>query len=470
VGQILGPLIAGVLALHFGFRAPFFVFAVPTLVFVLLAMRLHEPVRGYYERREAGAEEAAALVPDAPERAWGTMRVLARVRTIRRIWLAVPFLAVVLFGVPTLLSLVYEEVFGLDSAARGAIAAGVEPLQVVGVFLAMPRVAKVAMTDPGFLLRFVGIVGVVDGLLLVILAYAPNVAVAVGMHALLAALVFMVLPTGIAPGALLGSRFEILSVLGSGGMGVVYKARDRELDDLVALKMLKRDVAGDTALVGRLKTELKLARKITHPNVLRTFDFGEIDGLSFISMEYVRGVTLRSLLEESGRLPYAAALRLARQLLSGLAAAHALEILHRDIKPENVILDSGGSLKLMDFGLARPVTRVEAGQTKEGWIVGTPHYLSPEQIEAKEPDKRADVYACGVVLFELFTGELPFTGDAPMDILMKHLRQAPPQPRDLWPDMPAPLEALILRALAKDPAERPADAGALLRELERAAA
>ena len=180
VGQILGPLVAGVLALHFGFRAPFFVFAVPTLVFVLLAMRLHEPVRGYYERREAGADEATALVPDAPERAWGTMRVLARVRTIRRIWLAVPFLAVVLFGVPTLLSLVYEEVFGLDSAARGAIAAGVEPLQVVGVFLAMPRVAKVAMTDPGFLLRFVGIVGVVDGVLLVVLAYAPNVAVAVG--------------------------------------------------------------------------------------------------------------------------------------------------------------------------------------------------------------------------------------------------------------------------------------------------
>ena len=275
---------------------------------------------------------------------------------------------------------------------------------------------------------------------------------------------------GIAPGALLGSRFEILSVLGSGGMGVVYKARDRELDDLVALKMLKRDVAGDVALVARLKTELKLARKITHPNVLRTFDFGEIDGLSFISMEYVRGVTLRSLIEESGKLPFAAALRLARQLLSGLAAAHALEILHRDIKPENVILDSGGSLKLMDFGLARPVTRVEAGQTKEGWIVGTPHYLSPEQIEAKEPDKRADVYACGVVLFELFTGQLPFSGDSPMDILMKHLRQEPPRPRDLAPDLSEPLEGVILRALAKNPAERPADASALLAALERAVA
>jgi serine/threonine-protein kinase len=276
--------------------------------------------------------------------------------------------------------------------------------------------------------------------------------------------------TGIAPGSLLGSRFEILSVLGAGGMGVVYKARDRELDDLVALKMLKRDVAGDAALVARLKSELKLARKITHPNVLRTFDFGEIDGVPFISMEYVRGVTLRALLEESGRLPFAAALRLARQLLSGLAAAHALEILHRDIKPENVILDSGGSLKLMDFGLARPVTRLEAGQTREGWIVGTPHYLAPEQIEAREPDKRADVYACGVVLFELFTATLPFTGETPMEILMKHLKQEPPRPRDLAPDLPVALEALLLRALAKDAAARPADAGALLAALERAVA
>ena len=149
VGQILGPLVAGVLALHFGFRVPFFVFAVPTLVFVLLALRLREPVRGYYERRAAGADEATALVADEPERAWATMQVLSRVRTIRRIWLAVPFLAVALFGVPNLLALVYEEVFGLDSAARGAIAAGVEPLQVLGVFVAMPRVAKVAMTDPG---------------------------------------------------------------------------------------------------------------------------------------------------------------------------------------------------------------------------------------------------------------------------------------------------------------------------------
>jgi serine/threonine-protein kinase len=275
--------------------------------------------------------------------------------------------------------------------------------------------------------------------------------------------------SAIGPGSLLGSRFEILAVLGSGGMGVVYKARDRDLDDLVALKMLKKEVAGDRALVERLKSELKLARRITHPNVLRTFDFGEIDGVPFISMEYVRGITLRAMLEQSGRLPYSAGVLLARQLLSGLAAAHGLDIVHRDIKPENVLLDPLGSVRLMDFGLARPVERLEPGQTQAGWLVGTPHYLAPEQIEGHEADQRADVYACGVVLYEIFTGRLPFGGDNPMEILMQHLKEAPAAPSLYWPDIPRPLEVLLMRCLEKDPAARPAGAPALLREVERLA-
>ncbi|MEO8195531.1 MAG: protein kinase [Thermoanaerobaculia bacterium] len=271
----------------------------------------------------------------------------------------------------------------------------------------------------------------------------------------------------VGPGTLLGSRFEILSTLGAGGMGVVFKARDRELDDLVALKMLKREVAGDAVLVERLKSELKLARKITHPNILRTFDFGEIDGNPFISMEYVRGLTLRAMLERSGRLPYSAGLRLARQLTSGLAAAHALAIIHRDIKPENIILDSQGNAKLMDFGLARPVTRLTPGQTQAGFIVGTPHYLAPEQLEGKEPDQRADVYACGVVLFEVFTGRLPFGGNNLMEILSQHLRAAPVAPHEFWPEIPPALEHLLLRCLEKDPAARYADAAALVTELDK---
>jgi len=216
-----------------------------------------------------------------------------------------------------------------------------------------------------------------------------------------------------------------------------------------------------------LKTELKLARKITHPHVLRTHDFGEIDGVPFISMEYVRGITLRAMLEQSGRLPYSAGIRLSRQLLSGLAAAHELDIVHRDIKPENVLLDPLGNLKLMDFGLARPVERMEPGQTQAGWVVGTPHYLAPEQIEGREATRASDVYASGVVLFEVFTGKLPFGGDNPMDIMLQHLREAPAAPSRYWTEIPQALERLILRCLEKDPGARPASAGALFAELQR---
>jgi serine/threonine-protein kinase len=272
--------------------------------------------------------------------------------------------------------------------------------------------------------------------------------------------------SGIAPGALMGQRFEILSVLGSGGMGVVYKARDRELDDLVALKMLKRDLWGDRGQLERLKSELKLARKITHPNVLRTHDFGEIDGVPYISMEYVRGVTLRYMLDQSQRLPYSAGLRLAKQLCTGLGAAHAVGVLHRDIKPENLILESNGNAKLMDFGIARPVTRLAPGQTQAGFIVGTPQYLAPEVIQGKEADIRADVYSCGMVLYEIFTGVLPFNGPTAMEIVLKHIREEPARPSAHWPEIPPRLEAAILRCLAKDPDQRYRSTEELLRDLE----
>jgi serine/threonine-protein kinase len=272
--------------------------------------------------------------------------------------------------------------------------------------------------------------------------------------------------SGIAPGSLLGDRFQILSVLGAGGMGVVYKARDRELDDLVALKMLKKEMASDAVLLERLKSELKLARRITHPNVLRTFDFGEVNGLPYISMEYVRGVTLRYLLDREGRLPYSAALRLAKQLCAGLGAAHAQGVIHRDIKPENLIIDQAGNAKLMDFGIARPEKRVTPGQTQAGWIVGTPQYLSPEQLEGKDADARADIYACGVVFYEMFTGELPFTGDSPVKIIMAHLNETPPAPSTFWREIPPPLERLVLRCLEKDREKRYRTVVDLMRDLD----
>ena len=226
LGQIVGPLAGGILAYFFGWRLPFILFAIPTAVFVVLGLRLREPVRGVHERRAAGADEATAQVEDQHERVWSTMRVLYRVRTIRRIWAAVPFLGIALFAVPNLLSLVYEDVYGLNSAARGAIAAGVEPLQVVGVFLAMPRVAKIAMTNPGYLLRFVAIIGVVDGVLLVILAYAPHVSVAIAMHALLAASIgtlapaFFAMLSIVAPPRVRAAAFSTISVFAIPGIAV----------------------------------------------------------------------------------------------------------------------------------------------------------------------------------------------------------------------------------------------------------
>ena len=226
LGQIVGPLVAGVLAAGFGWRAPFLFFAIPTAVFVVLALRLREPIRGVHERRAVGADEAAAAVEEAHESVWSTMRVLARVRTIRRIWLAVPFLGIALFGVPNLLSLVYEDVFNLDAAGRGVVAAAIEPLQIAGVFLAMPVVARIAVQRPEFLLRFVAVVGVVDGLLLVALSYAPNLATAVAVHAVLAATIgtlapaFFGLVSLVAPPRVRSASFSTMSVFAIPGIAL----------------------------------------------------------------------------------------------------------------------------------------------------------------------------------------------------------------------------------------------------------
>jgi HAMP domain-containing protein len=259
---------------------------------------------------------------------------------------------------------------------------------------------------------------------------------------------------GLAQGVLLGGRYRIISELGAGGMGVVYKAHDLELDDVVALKMLRPGVLIDSEQLDRLKSEIKLARKITHPNVLRTFDFGEVDGQPFISMEYVRGLTLRYLLRETDRVPFSAALRIARQLSAGLAAAHEVGVIHRDIKPENLILEANGNAKLMDFGIARPTRRDAPGHTQPGTFVGTPNYCAPEQLVGGDVDERGDIYACGVVMSEMFCGGLPFPGANTMEIYQMQMRDEPILPSKLWPEIPPELEAVILRCLRSDRDER----------------
>jgi tRNA A-37 threonylcarbamoyl transferase component Bud32/HAMP domain-containing protein len=256
------------------------------------------------------------------------------------------------------------------------------------------------------------------------------------------------------PGERLGGRYQIIETLGAGGMGVVYKARDLELDEVVAIKMLRMRALGDGEQLERLKDEIRLARRITHPNVLRTFDFGEAEGRPFISMEYVRGMTLRALLQQSARVPFAVGLRIARQLCAGLAAAHAEGVLHRDLKPENLILEPGGTAKLMDFGIARPARRIDAGHTMPGTYLGTPAYSPAEQLAGEDVDERADIFAVGVLLCELFCGGLPFVGRNPMELYMAQMQGVMRRPAELWPEVPPKLEAIILRCLARDPAER----------------
>ncbi|HSX62662.1 MAG TPA: protein kinase [Tahibacter sp.] len=263
------------------------------------------------------------------------------------------------------------------------------------------------------------------------------------------------------PGSTLGGRYRVLSILGAGGMGVVYKAHDLELDDVVALKMLKPGALLDAEQLDRLKSEIKLARRITHPNVLRTFDFGEVNGLPYISMEYVRGMTLRYLLREAKRVPYSAGLRIARQLAAGLAAAHEVGVLHRDIKPENLILEANGNAKLMDFGIARPARRATPGHTQPGTFLGTPNYCAPEQLAGEEVDERADIYSCGVLMTEMFCGALPYSGSNTMEIYMAQMQAEPTRPSALWPEIRPELETLILGCLKRNRTERPASAADL---------
>jgi serine/threonine-protein kinase len=182
-------------------------------------------------------------------------------------------------------------------------------------------------------------------------------------------------------------------------------------------------------------------------------------------MEFVRGMTLRYLLRQAGRIPYSAGLRIARQLAAGLGAAHAVGVLHRDIKPENLILEASGNAKLMDFGIARPLQRSEPGQTQPGMYVGTPHYSAPEQLAGEEVDQRADIYASGVLLCEMFCGKLPFSGQNTMEIYLAQMQSQPVRPSEYWPDIPAPLEAAILRCIERDPARRFQDAEALAQAL-----
>ena len=275
----------------------------------------------------------------------------------------------------------------------------------------------------------------------------------------------------ITPGSVVASRYEIRSVLGAGGAGVVYKALDRELGEIVALKTLHPDaIANDPAALERLKSEIRLARRISHRGVVRTYDLGASDGVYFLTMEYVSGTTLFELLERDRKLPPAAVFPIGKQLARALGVAHEQGVVHRDIKPHNIMLMADGTLKVMDFGIARLAVR-STGLTKAGMAVGTPGYMAPEQLMDDAVDQRADLYACGAMLYECLTGNLPYDPSNPAVMIGRILSGAPiPAPHEMVPTTPRSLSAVVMRLLVADAAQRTPSAEALYEELTAAEA
>ena len=265
------------------------------------------------------------------------------------------------------------------------------------------------------------------------------------------------------PGRMLGNRYQILQLLGEGGMGAVYKARDRELDRLVALKIIRPNLAASFEILHRFKQELILARQVTHRNVIRIFDLGEADGVKFITMEFIDGETLRTILLREGKLPPVEASKIIQQACRGLEAAHAEGVVHRDLKPANIMRDAQNRIVVMDFGVAhlaeaaeikppRPPSPDASKQqaqpffSQAGVLVGTPAYMSPEQALGKEADARSDIFALGIIFFELLTGKLPFQFDTP-DALLKRTREKAKPVHEIEPTVPRSLSKIVERCL-----------------------
>jgi eukaryotic-like serine/threonine-protein kinase len=264
-------------------------------------------------------------------------------------------------------------------------------------------------------------------------------------------------------GQLLDGRYRVGSWIARGGMATVYLGTDTKLDRTVALKIAHPELTGDREFVRRFATEARSAARLSSPNVVAVYDQGSDARLLYLVMEYVPGRTLRELLIERGRLSPAEAIDIARGVLTGLAAAHRAGIVHRDIKPENVLIGDDDTIKVADFGLARAAT--ESTHTRTGMIIGTAAYLAPEQVARSMSDARSDVYAAGIMLFEMLTGAQPHTGENPIAVAHKHVSDVVPPPSRLVPGLPRPLDALVGMATSRDPALRPADAGVFLRAI-----
>jgi serine/threonine protein kinase/Tfp pilus assembly protein PilF len=266
-------------------------------------------------------------------------------------------------------------------------------------------------------------------------------------------------------GTLFAGRYEIIEELGKGGMGRILRALDRKIDVEVALKLVKSEIAADRKTIERFRNELRLAREIAHRNVCRMYDLNEEKGVYYITMEYVPGEDLKSFIHRAAPLSTGKAVSIAKQVCAGLAEAHRLGVVHRDLKPGNIMVDKDGNAKIMDFGIARSLRA--KGITGAGMMIGTPEYMSPEQVEGKDVDERSDVYSLGIILYEMLTGRVPFEGDTPFTVGVKHKSEMPKDPRDINAQIPEDLGRLILRCLEKDRGKRHRSAEDLRLELEK---
>lgn len=260
-------------------------------------------------------------------------------------------------------------------------------------------------------------------------------------------------------GRVLAGRYRIESLIGTGGMGEVYRAQDLTLERPVAVKMLRAEFASDKEFIRRFRQEATAAASLSNPHIVGVFDVGEDDGEHYIVMELVEGRTLKDEIRSEGRLPLPLALTISQAVASALVAAHAKRVVHRDIKPENILLTSRGEIKVADFGIARASTTQTLIHTKS--IVGSAHYISPEQARGGFVDEKSDLYALGVIMYEMLTGKPPFDGPSPIAVALRHIHDDPPPIRKLRPDLPKPVEAIVTRLLAKSPEERPSSAQTL---------
>jgi serine/threonine protein kinase/tetratricopeptide (TPR) repeat protein/TolB-like protein len=276
----------------------------------------------------------------------------------------------------------------------------------------------------------------------------------------------MVDATVIAPGSDFGPRYRIEALLGQGGMGRVYKAYDKDLDRTVAIKVVRDGAIGESDALKRFKQELVLASKISHKNILRIHDMGDVGGLRFISMAYVEGQDLQHIIRDNPKMPLERIFNFSRQIAEALAAAHAEGVVHRDLKPQNLLVDKNDQIFVCDFGLAKSFEEGAIGMTRTGAFLGTPRYMSPEQVEGKPADGRADLYAFGLILYEMVIGDVPFTGESTLKVMYQRIQEKPKSPKLLRPDLPNWLVKIIMRCLERDPNDRYQNAYEILADLQ----